>query len=90
MTCLIGLKTRDGRGFLIADSCITWQTNPPNYEDTLQKIFVLTPNIAVGVCGDLKSAQKLLLETKKAFARGTTVYSGKKIQKILNNLIGIY
>ena len=71
MTCLVALQTNDGRGVVAADACVTWSRRVPGYEDTLQKLYGLAPNVAVGFCGDLRPAQKLLIA-----ARGHCVSTG--------------
>jgi len=67
MTCIIGGIHKNGVAFIAADSCVTWEAKGSRrYEDTVQKLYGLAPNVAVALSGTLTSAKKLLQSCRDA------------------------
>jgi hypothetical protein len=75
MTCLIGIKLLNEDVIIAADSCISWDLSKTKtlkdgknryvFEDEVQKIYPIHPNLTVAISGDLLAAQLALKHFKK-------------------------
>lgn len=64
MTCVIAVKTIGGHCLLAADTCVSWKIDDAGqcgHQDNLQKIYGLTPDVAIAVTTEnLEIARSLI------------------------------
>lgn len=86
MTCIIGGKHHSGIAVIAADACVSWQAGVTRHEDTLQKLYGLAPNVAVGFCGFLRPAQALLQKCRELMEQKSFDLSPRGDYKTIRHL----